>query len=90
MTLKIGRICETCGTRLCLSGELRWAQLVNLRTEIEQCGPASLDLDEVNVVDIDGIRLLNECQARGIQLVNCSLYIREWMLQENKARPPEE
>jgi len=38
---------------------------------------------EVDVVDIDGIRLLNECQTQGIQVVNCSPYIREWMLQEN-------
>jgi hypothetical protein len=49
-----------------------------------------LDLDEVNVVDIDGIRFLNECQAQGIQVVNCSPYIREWMLQEKRARRDEE
>jgi len=74
-----------------LSGELRCAHLVDLRAEIEQCGqPATLDLDEVNVVDIDGIRLLNECQARGIQVVNCSPYIREWMLHEKRARRGEE
>jgi hypothetical protein len=65
--------------------------MVNLRTEIERFGqPAILDLDEVNVVDIDGIRFLNECQAQGIQVVNCSPYIREWMLQEKRARREEE
>jgi hypothetical protein len=40
--------------------------------------------DEVDIVDIDGIHLLNECQARGSQVVNCSPYIREWMLQEKR------
>jgi hypothetical protein len=85
MTLKIKRIREKHGTRICLSGELRSAHLVDLRAEIDQCGqPATLDLDEVDVVDIDGIRLLNECQALGIQVVNCSPYIREWMLQEKR------
>ena len=90
MTLRIKRLCED-GTRICLSGELRGAQLGNLRIEIGRFGlPAILDLDEVSVVDIDGIRFLNEVQARGIQVVNCSPYIREWMLQEKRARRDEE
>jgi hypothetical protein len=91
MTLKIKWIREKHGTRISLSGALRCAHLVNLRTEIEQFGqPAILDLDEVNVVDIDGIRFLNECQAQGIQVVNCSPYIREWMLQEKRAHRDDE
>ena len=84
--LKINRIREEHGTRICLSGELRGSHLIDLRAEIEQVGqPATLDLDEVDVVDIDGIGLLNECQAHGIQVVNCSPYIRKWMLQDKHA-----
>jgi len=65
--------------------------LANLRAEIEPFGqPTTVDLDEVNAVDIDGIRFLNECQAQGIQVMNCSPYIREWMLQEKRARRDEE
>ena len=91
MTLRIKRFCETRGTRLLLSGELRLAHLVDLRAEIEQCGqPATLDLNEVNVVDFDGIRFLNQCQAEGIHVVNCSPYIREWMLQEKRTLRDEE
>ena len=91
MTLRIKPLCENRGTRICLSGELRYAQLVNLKIEIDRFGqPATLDLDEVRVVDIDGIRFLNECQAQGIQVVNCSPYIREWMLQEKRAHRDEE
>ena len=75
MTLRMKWIRETCGNRLCLSGELRRAHLADLRAEIEQYGqPATLDLDEVNVVDIDEIRLLNEFQAQGTYVVNCSPY----------------
>lgn len=86
MTLKIKRLRDNHGTRLCLAGELRGAHLIDLRAEFEQFGePATLDLDEVSVVDIDGVRLLNECQAHGIQMVNCSPYIREWMLQEKRS-----
>ena len=85
MTLRIKRLREKSGTRLCLAGELRYTHLVDVRAEIEQVGqPATLDLDEVNVVDIDGVRLLNECLARGIQVVNCSPYIREWMIHEKQ------
>ena len=91
MTLKIKRIREKHGTRICLSGELRCAHLVDLRAEFEQFGqPATVDLDEVDVIDIDGIRLLNEFQALGIQVVNCLPYIREWMLQEKRTHEDED
>ena len=91
MTLKIQRIREKHGTRICLSGELRCARLGDLRAEIEQIGrPATLDLDEVDVIDIDGIRFLNACQTQNIQVVNCSPYIREWMLQEKRTGEDEE
>jgi hypothetical protein len=74
-----------------LSGELRCSHLLDLRAEIEQVSqPITLDMDEVDVVDIDGIRLLNECQTQGIQVVNCSPYIREWMFQEKRTGEDEE
>jgi ABC-type transporter Mla MlaB component len=85
MTLRIRRIREEHGTRIYLSGELLRPHLVDVRAELEQAvQTVTLDLDEVNVVDIEGICLLNEYQARGIQVVNCSPYIREWMLQEKR------
>lgn len=85
MTLKIKLIREVHASRLCLSGELRSANIADLRAEIERVErPAVLELDEVDVVDIDGVRFLIECQAEGIQVVNCSPYIREWMLQEKQ------
>lgn len=86
--LKIKRISEENGIRIHLSGELRCAHLSDLRAEIEQVPqPVTLDLDEVEVIDIDGVRLLNEYCTRGVQVVNCSRYIREWMLQEKAIRP---
>jgi ABC-type transporter Mla MlaB component len=86
--LKIKRMRAENGTRIHLSGELRCVHLADLRTEIEQVvQPITLDLDEVGIVDIDGIRFLNECAVRDIQIVNCSPYIREWMIQEKSIRP---
>jgi hypothetical protein len=48
-----------------------------------------LDLEEIDLVDIDGIRWLNVCQAQGVRVENCARYIREWMLQERLAEEKE-
>jgi len=54
-----------------------------VRAEIGRNGSeVVLDLDEVDLVDIDAVRFLNACKARGIEVVNCLPYIREWMVQE--------
>jgi len=42
----------------------------------------ALDLDDLEHVDIDGVRFLDACEAQGIELVNCAPYIREWISQE--------
>ena len=85
MTLKIERLSRKRGTRIRLSGELRSEQLDDVRAEIEHGGPrVTLDLDEVNLVDIDAVRFLRTCEAGGIKVVNCSAYIREWMSQERR------
>jgi ABC-type transporter Mla MlaB component len=84
LMLKIQRIPEKGGTRLLLSGELRRVHLEDVRTEIASVGPpVTLDLQEVGLVDIDGILLLNECQSQGTKVKNCAPYIREWMHQES-------
>ncbi len=83
MTLKIDRIPESGGIRLCLSGELRTAHLEELRVEIEKHLPRLvLDLTEIHVVDIDGVRWLKACETLGVRFENCAPYIREWILRE--------
>jgi hypothetical protein len=41
-----------------------------------------LDLKEVKLVDRDVIGFLAGCEAKGIKLVNCPAYIREWIERE--------
>jgi anti-anti-sigma regulatory factor len=41
-----------------------------------------LDLNDVSVVDRDVLRFLISCEADGVQLENCTPYIREWMERE--------
>jgi ABC-type transporter Mla MlaB component len=83
MTLKIERISGKHKTRIRLSGELRCESLAHVRAEIELAGPqVTLDLEEVDLVDLEGIRFLNVCRAEGISVLHCLPYIREWMFRE--------
>jgi ABC-type transporter Mla MlaB component len=83
MTLKIERISGKRRARIRLSGELRAEHLDQLKAEIERAGPrAALDLEEVDLVDIEGVRFLIACVAEDISVLHCSPYIREWMLRE--------
>ena len=82
--LRIERISGNGMTRLCLSGELRSANLEEARAEIARIQPSLvLDLTEVGVVDVDAVRWLNACQIAGVKIENCTPYIREWMRQES-------
>ena len=83
MTLRIERV----GARIRLSGEFRSAQVDQVKAETELCeSPAVLDLEELDLVDVEGVRFLNACEATGISVLHCSPYIREWMLRE-RSRP---
>jgi hypothetical protein len=83
MTLKIERI----RSRIRLSGEFRSEQLDQVKAEIELCeSPAVLDLEELNLVDVEAIRFLNACEAKGILVLHRLPYISEWMLRE-RSRP---
>ncbi len=70
-------------TNLKLSGRMQADGLSDLLAEIEKCKPLpSLDLEEVTLLDRDSIRFLIRCESEGVQLVNCSLYVREWITRE--------
>ncbi len=83
MTLRIERIPGKRRTRIRLSGAFRSEHIDQVKTEVE-CGGSqvALDLEEVDLVDVEGVRFLNACEAEGILVLNCSPYIREWMLSE--------
>jgi len=80
--LKLERISDQLGTRIRMSGQLRSDELGQAMAEVK-CGRAvALDLEEVELVDLEGVRFLNECEAQDIAVLKCSPYIREWMLRE--------
>jgi|SRR5580700_3802905 hypothetical protein len=87
MTLKIERF----RARVRLSGELRSEHLDHVEAELRKCGKSAvLDLAEVNLADVEGVRFLNRCEAKGVSVVHCSAYIREWMLRERAERKKSE
>ncbi len=47
-----------------------------------------LDLEDVTLVDRDGVAFLARCEADGIKLENCPSYVREW-LEKERGRTPE-
>jgi hypothetical protein len=86
MTLRIERVQR--GIRL--SGEFRVDHLDQVTSEIERCElPVVLDLEELDLIDLEGVRFLIACESAGVSILHCSAYIREWMLQE-RARPKEQ
>ena len=48
-------------------------------------GGIAIDLEEVTLVDVEVVRFLGMCEAKGVELAHCSPYIREWIYREKAA-----
>jgi anti-anti-sigma regulatory factor len=82
--LKITRMTNAGTVTLIVSGRIDAEQLTDLRRSIET-EPARellLDLNEVSLVDVEVVQFLRHCETRGIRLVHCPAYVREWMARE--------
>jgi hypothetical protein len=84
MTLKIEKLAGERGTTLKLIGRIRAEHLAELRGQIAASAPSVLELGEVSLVDADAVRFLGSCESEGIQLLNGSPYIREWIVRERE------
>ena len=86
MTLKIEKTLGEHGTTIKLIGRIRAEHLDELRRQIAASAPSIvLDLEEVELVDAEVVRFLSACETEGIRLLNCSAYIREWIVRERDA-----
>jgi anti-anti-sigma regulatory factor len=84
MTLRIELLPEGPSTTIRLIGRIRAEHLDELKAQIEASRkPVVLDLEELNLVDAEGVRFLGTCLVEGIRLVNCSPYINNWIAQEH-------
>lgn len=83
MTLKIERYNDGRGGTIRLIGWMRGEHLQELEKQIGEGGSKlALDLAEVNLVDLEVVRFLGACEARGITLLNGSPYINDWIAKE--------
>jgi len=85
MTLRIEKDSQRGRTTIRLIGHFQLEHVGELQKQLDQNGSHFvLDLTELTLVDVDIVRFLGTCEARGVELVNCSPYIREWMNEEGK------
>jgi len=83
MTLRIANESDGQRTTLRLSGRIRSTDIGNIREAMKgRAERIVLDLEEVTLVDLDVVRFLGVSEAEGLELVNCSPYIRDWILKE--------
>ena len=77
-------------TKLRLSGRFQSEQIAIIRSEMcDNCTSKVLDLSEVTLVDLAVVQFLIRCEDEGVGLIQCPLYVREWIQRERaeKAQP---
>jgi len=85
VTLKIEKTLVEHGTTIKLIGRIRAEHLSELKAQISaSVSKVVLELGEVSLVDSDAVKFLGNCESEGIQLLNCSPYIREWIVRERE------
>jgi anti-anti-sigma regulatory factor len=83
MTLKIEKYSDGNSKTIRLIGRMQAEHLDELEKQIRGSGSAiTLDLEEVTLVDVEIVRFLGTCETRGVTLLNCSPYIRDWIGKE--------
>jgi anti-anti-sigma regulatory factor len=72
-----------------VSGRMHSQNLAELKNLIDAEAAGHrivLDLKELILVDRDAVRLLKRYESNGIELRNCSAYIRQWITREKANR----
>ena len=83
MTFKIEKHRDEHGTTIRLIGRMRAEHLSELGKQIRESeSKIMLDLEELNLVDVEAVRFLGMWETRGVVLLNCSGYIRDWIGKE--------
>ena len=85
MTLRIEESSDRGTPVLRLSGRIQAGHLGALRAQIGNRPDVVLDLADVTLVDVETVRFLCGCEAKGIELRHCRSYVREWVRREQGA-----
>jgi hypothetical protein len=80
---KIERASNGSGTTLRLIGRIEADDIPELEKAIDNArGTETIDLDDVTLAGGDAVRFLGACEERGVELLHCPPYIREWIVRE--------
>ena len=80
---KLERLTEGNTTVLRLVGRINAQHLDELSKLIAEARHGvKLDLAEVTLVDVEAIRFFCNQEREGVQIANCSRYVREWIQRE--------
>jgi hypothetical protein len=83
MTLRIERSARQRFTVFTLSGRMEAELVAELKKLLDRdYRNIILDLWDVRLADRDAVKFLKGCEADGVKLENCPMYIREWMDRE--------
>jgi anti-anti-sigma regulatory factor len=89
MTLRIDISDEHDRVIFTLTGRIQAEQVSELQALVKSDFPGHslvLDLKEVKLVDRDAVRFLEEIEAQGAGLRNCSAFVREWISRERDGK----
>jgi anti-anti-sigma regulatory factor len=86
MTLRIERR-RSGGTLIVeLIGELDVEHLDEVKAQVNDAPcPVVVDIGELALISVEGIRFLNACRNSGTPIINASGYIAEWMTLEGRS-----
>jgi anti-anti-sigma regulatory factor len=59
---------------------------VNAQVDDAPC-PVVIDIGQLTLISVEGIRFLNACHDKGMPIINASGYITEWMTLEGRTEP---
>jgi len=83
MTLKIEKEFVGPKTAIRLSGRLQAEHVDELKIQLTgDSSTMALDLEAVTLVDVEVVQFFNACEDRGVELLHCCAFIREWMVRE--------
>jgi len=83
MTLKIESAFDGKTATLRLSGRIEEDHLAAIQEEVRRYHPRlAFDLGEATLVDREVVRFLGAQEVKGVELLDCPRYIREWIARE--------
>jgi hypothetical protein len=89
MTLKIETHSDGNKLTIRLSGRMREECIQALKALLDDATPgAVLNLGDVSLVGAEVVRFLASCERTGVELLDCSPYIRDWIDREHAKNNP--